>query len=64
MYSFLYIEDFQVRHEILIPLLTLEQSVLLARDEDEFLDLAEQERGVVFVHTGGTPALFAYPEIV
>ncbi len=29
-----------------------------------FLDLSEQERGVVFVHTGGTPALFAYPEIV
>lgn len=42
VYSFLYVEDHEVRHEILIPLLTLEQSVLLARDEDDFLDLAEQ----------------------
>ena len=43
VYSFLYIDDYEVRHEILIPLLTLEESVLIARDEDEFLDLAEQE---------------------
>jgi hypothetical protein len=43
VYSFLYIENHEVRHEILIPLLTLEQSVLLARDEDDFLDLAEQD---------------------
>ncbi len=43
VYSFLYIEDYEVRHEILIPLLTLEQSVLIARDEDEFLDIAEQD---------------------
>ncbi|MEM6474112.1 MAG: hypothetical protein AAF802_31470, partial [Planctomycetota bacterium] len=42
VYSFLYIDDFEVRHEILIPLLTLEESVLVARDEDEFLDLDEQ----------------------
>ena len=42
VYSFLYIDDHDVRHEILIPLLTLEESVLIARDEDEFLDLAEQ----------------------
>jgi len=43
VYSFLYVDDHEVRHEILIPLLTLEQSVLIARDEDEFLDLAEQD---------------------
>ena len=42
VYSFLYIDDYEVRHEILIPLLTLEESVLIARDEDEFLDIAEQ----------------------
>jgi hypothetical protein len=43
VYSFLYIDDYEVRHEILIPLLTLEESVLIARDEDEFLDIAEQD---------------------
>ena len=43
VYSFLYIEDYEVRHEILIPLLTLEDSILIARDDDEFLDIAEQD---------------------
>lgn len=43
VYSFLYIEDFEVRHEILMPLLTLEESILIARDDDEFLDIAEQD---------------------
>ncbi|MHC4402123.1 MAG: hypothetical protein ACYTG0_20825 [Planctomycetota bacterium] len=43
VYSFLYIDDYEVRHEILIPLLTLEPSVLIARDDDELLDVAEQE---------------------
>ncbi|MEL6106599.1 MAG: hypothetical protein AAFU85_11200, partial [Planctomycetota bacterium] len=43
VYSFLYIDDYEVRHEILIPLLTLEESVLVARDDDEFLDLDEQD---------------------
>ena len=43
VYSFLYIEDHEVRHEILIPLLTLEDSVLLARDDDDFLDISEQD---------------------
>lgn len=47
VYSFLYIEDHEVRHEILIPVLTLEQSVLIARDEDNFLDLAEQDEARV-----------------
>jgi hypothetical protein len=43
VYSFLYIEDFEVRHEILVPLLSLEESVLIAGDDDAFLDLAEQD---------------------
>jgi len=43
VYSFLYIEDHEVRHEILIPLATLEKSVSLERNVDEFLDLSEQE---------------------
>ncbi|MEM1069506.1 MAG: hypothetical protein AAGI63_11465 [Planctomycetota bacterium] len=43
VYSFLYIDGYEVRHEILIPLLTLEDSVLIARDDDEFLDIAEQD---------------------
>ena len=43
VYSFLYIQDYEVRHEILIPLLTLEQSLLIARNDDDALDLAEQE---------------------
>lgn len=43
VYSFLYIENYEIRHEILIPLLTLEESILIARDDDEFLDIAEQD---------------------
>lgn len=43
VYSFLYIEDHEVRHEILIPLATLDESVSLERGDDEFLDLAEQD---------------------
>ncbi|MCH7729292.1 MAG: hypothetical protein IH991_22860, partial [Planctomycetes bacterium] len=43
VYSFLYIDDHEVRHEILVPLLTLEESVLIARDDDDFLDIAEQD---------------------
>ncbi|MAG94879.1 MAG: hypothetical protein CMJ48_14220 [Planctomycetaceae bacterium] len=43
VYSFLYIDDYEVRHEVLIPLLTLEESVLIARDDDDFLDLPEQD---------------------
>lgn len=43
VYSFLYIEDHEVRHEILIPLLTLEASVLIARQNDAFLEIAEQD---------------------
>ncbi|MDP6058887.1 MAG: hypothetical protein QGH33_08340, partial [Pirellulaceae bacterium] len=43
VYSFLYIEGFEVRHEVLVPLLSLEASVLIARDDDAFLDIAEQD---------------------
>lgn len=43
IYSFLYIEDFEVRHEILIPLATLESFFTLDRKEDDFLSVAEQE---------------------
>lgn len=43
VYSFLYIEDYEVRHEILIPLLTLEESVLIARADGAFLEVHEQQ---------------------
>jgi hypothetical protein len=43
VYSFVYIEDHEVRHEILIPLLTLETSVLIPRRDAAFLELEEQE---------------------
>lgn len=58
VYAFLYIEDFEVRHEILVPLLSLEESVLIARDEDGFLDLAEQDAAreqIVAYFTSGNP---------
>lgn len=44
VYSFLYLEDFEVRHEILIPLLTLEEHIPLPRREDAFLTVAEQDQ--------------------
>ena len=40
VYSFLYIEDSEVRHEILVPLLTLENSVLISRADNNFLEVA------------------------
>lgn len=43
VYSFLYIDDFEVRHEILIPYLSLDEDLILARDEDSVLDLTEQD---------------------
>ncbi len=42
IYSFLYIEDQEVRHEILMPLRTLSESVTLNRREADFLDVDEQ----------------------
>lgn len=43
IYSFLYIEDFEVRHEILIPLATLESFFTLDKKDPDFLSVAEQE---------------------
>ena len=43
VYSFLYIEKHEVRHEILIPLLTLEQSLPLHRAQKDFLTVPEQD---------------------
>jgi hypothetical protein len=43
VYSFIYITDQEVRHEILMPLLTLEKWLPLARVHTDFFDVAEQE---------------------
>ncbi|MCA9179693.1 MAG: hypothetical protein KDB14_34795 [Planctomycetales bacterium] len=43
VYSFVYIEDFEVRHEVLAPLATLDEDLLIARDDDDVLDLSEQD---------------------
>ncbi len=42
LYSFLYITRFEVRHEILIPLLTLEQWVPLDRADADYMSVEEQ----------------------
>lgn len=42
LYSFLYINRFEVRHEILIPLLTLEQFLAIPRANADFLEISEQ----------------------
>jgi hypothetical protein len=43
LYSFLYVTRFEVRHEILIPLLTLEQWLPLPRKSPDFLEIEEQD---------------------
>lgn len=43
LYSFIYITPHEVRHEILIPLLTLDQWVPGKRSDPAFLEVAEQE---------------------
>lgn len=43
LYSFLYLTRFEVRHEILIPLLTLEQWIPLPRKDPDFLEIEEQQ---------------------
>jgi len=43
VYSFLYIEPQEIRHEILIPLMTLEQSIPLKREHENFLSIVEQD---------------------
>ncbi len=42
LYSFLYITRFSVRHEILIPLLSLEQWLPIKREHPDFLEVEEQ----------------------
>ena len=44
LYSFLYITRFEVRHELLIPLITLEQWLPIARKDPNFLEVDEQQR--------------------
>lgn len=43
VYSFIYITDYEVRHEILIPLATLATLMDLERADDNFLEIDEQE---------------------
>lgn len=43
VYSFLYVDDFEVRHEILVPYLSLDEDLILSRDDDPLLDLTEQD---------------------
>ncbi len=43
IYSFIYIERFQIRHEILIPLLTLESFLQIKRANGNFLGIDEQD---------------------
>ena len=56
LYSFFYITPHEVRHEILIPLLTLDEWIPISRKELEFLDVAEQaaatDRIVKFFESG------------
>ncbi len=43
VYSFIYITNFEVRHEILIPLASLATMIDFERAEPSFLDIAEQD---------------------
>lgn len=43
VYSFIYITDYEVRHEVLIPLATLSTLMEFERVDESFLDIAEQE---------------------
>ena len=43
LYSFIYITPREVRHEVLIPLLTLEQWVPIKRSNPDFLEVDEQQ---------------------
>jgi hypothetical protein len=42
LYSFIYVTPHEVRHEVLVPLLTLESWVPLKRRDPDFLDVEEQ----------------------
>lgn len=43
LYSFIYLTPHEVRHEVLIPLLTLESWVPLKRRDPDFLEVSEQQ---------------------
>ena len=43
LYSYIYLTDREVRHEILIPLLTFEKWLPLPRANPEFIEVAEQD---------------------
>ena len=43
LYSYVYLNDQEVRHEILVPLLTFEKWLSIERVNPEFLEVAEQE---------------------
>lgn len=43
LYSFLYITRFEVRHELLVPLVTMEQWLPIQRQDPNFLDVNEQQ---------------------
>lgn len=67
LYSFVYINRFEVRHELLVPLLTLEQWVKVPRKDPDFLEVEEQiaaregiskffsEKGTVQIDGQNTP---------
>lgn len=58
VYSFLYIDDTEVRHEVLVPLLALDPDILPERNEDPFLDLEEQQaarEGIERYFVSGNP---------
>ena len=43
LYSYIYLNDREVRHEILVPLLTFEKWLPIKRANPEFLEVAEQD---------------------
>ncbi len=43
VYSFIYITNFEVRHEVLIPLATLSTMIDMERADEAYLDIAEQD---------------------
>jgi hypothetical protein len=43
LYSYIYIEPFEVRHEVLIPMLTFEAWLPLERADKDFITIEEQE---------------------
>ncbi|MEN7550656.1 hypothetical protein AAG747_22240 [Rapidithrix thailandica] len=44
LHSFLYVQTFEVRHEILIPFATLETWISVERKDDLFLEVEEQQK--------------------